>query len=257
MAKRLNILLTNDDGYASPGIKALHDALVVDHHVTVCAPQCEQSGIGHAFTFNKPISYFPLDPKCGMDGFAISGTPSDCVKIAISHLMTKIPDVVISGMNIGENSGISSFYSGTVAGAREGAFWRLPSIAFSVCSLGEPFLFDYCTQAKELLNRIMAIGAVVDQKVFFYNVNFPECSVKECKGTRITRQSTAYFDDRYKKVTLQNGDEGFIVYGDKKDLETHDAYDSRALINNYTTITPMCFDTTADFAMQSLLPLEQ
>jgi 5'-nucleotidase len=257
MARRLRILLTNDDGFGSLGIRCLHDILAREHDVVVSAPKAEQSGIGHAFTFNKPLSYEVLPRELGMEGYAVSGTPSDCVKFAVSYLLPQMPDIVVSGMNIGENSGISSFYSGTVAAAREGAFWRLPSVAFSLCSTGgESRLDAYCGKAADILNRIVESGPPCNGRAVFYNVNFPDCPPGTCKGIKVTRQSLAFFDDRYKKVTTYDLRDGFVVYGDKKNIEPFDTFDSRALLNNYITVTPLCFDATAEWALPLLSELE-
>jgi 5'-nucleotidase len=237
----------------------LHDALVREHDVIVSAPKVEQSGIGHAFTFNKPLSYENLPATCGMNGYAVGGTPSDCVKFAVSHLLAAMPDLVISGMNLGENSGISSYYSGTVAAAREGAFWRLPSVAFSVCGQDQTHLEGYCQRAVDLLARIIASGPANNGTVVFYNVNFPNCSPTSCKGIKVTRQSCAFFDDRYRRIaSLRAGvEDGFMVYGDKKDVEPLDTFDSRALMNNFITVTPLSFDATAEWALPFLAGLEQ
>ena len=202
MNKRRTLLLTNDDGYSASGIRALHDALSESFDIVVAAPTTEQSGIGHAFTFNRPLSHFPLPPSVGMSGWAVNGTPSDCVKFAVSHLLSKTPDLVVSGMNLGENSGISSYYSGTVAAAREGAFWRLPSIAFSICSGSETYLADYCGMAHRILNHLALDPSTGGSKIVFYNVNFPNCKPSLCRGIRATRQSMAYFDDKYRSVSV-------------------------------------------------------
>ncbi len=257
MTTRLRILLTNDDGFAAPGIRRLYNALIRYHDVIVSAPQTEQSGIGHAFTFNRPLSYDVLPDDTGMRGWSVAGTPSDCVKFGISHLLDQKPHVVISGMNIGENSGISSFYSGTVAAAREGAFWRLPSIAFSVCSSAAEHLTAYCEKAMDMLGCIMNILPAQTDKHVFFNVNFPDCSPDACKGIRATRQSLAFFDDRYKRIVTKGEADGFVVFGDKVDIEEHDTFDSRALLNNFITVTPLHFDATADWALPYLSGLEQ
>jgi 5'-nucleotidase len=256
MTKRLSILLTNDDGFDSPGIKRLYAVLSRSHHVVVCAPEKEQSGIGHAFTFNRPLSFSDLPVGLGMPGWSVSGTPSDCVKFAVSHLLPQMPDVVISGMNIGENSGISSYYSGTVAAAREGAFWRLPSFAFSLCAESDAFLDPYCEKAAAILERVLEAGPANNGRVVFYNVNFPSCTPQACKGIKVTRQSLAFFDDRYKKVASPGSRAGYMVYGDKKDVEQLDSFDSRALMNNYIAVTPLCFDATAEWALPCLSSLE-
>jgi 5'-nucleotidase len=257
MSKRLSILLTNDDGYASTGIKSLYDALNKHNDVLVAAPKYEQSGVGHSFTFNRPIYSDRIPENMGMSGFMIEGTPSDCVKFAVSHLMDRKPDIVVSGMNRGENSGISGFYSGTVAGAREGAFWRIPAFAFSLDS--NENLFDgYSGIALDIIlsildNKEMRRGG----SCLYYNINFPGCPADQCRGIKITRQSMAFFDDRYRRVEIENHPDGFLVYGEKIDLENSDEFDSRALINGYATITPLDFDCTADWALPKLDSLKK
>jgi 5'-nucleotidase len=255
MTKRLNILLTNDDGYDSAGLKHLYGVLAAEHDVVVAAPETEQSGIGHAFTLERPLHYRKLPAELGMKGFIINGTPSDCVKFALSFLLEHKPDFVVSGMNIGENSGICGYYSGTVAAAREGAFWRVPSVAFSLCARAGGFVEPYCKRALAIFKGITALGPAPNGRCVFYNVNFPECAPDACRGVKVTRQSTAFFDDRYRRVETATAQAGYVVYGDKKDVEESDAYDSRALMNNYITVSPLGFDATAEWALPLLSDL--
>ena len=194
-----------------------------------------------------------------MRGFRVTGTPSDSVKFALGHLMENKPDCIVSGLNIGENSGISSIYSGTVAAAREGAFWGVLSFAFSVCVQGRPHAAAYAAMAPGLLDTISAIalnGMRGDRNRTFFNVNFPPCDPAECRGVRVTRQSLAFFEDRYRlERSAQN--EKYWVYGEKVDIEPSDEYDSRAILNNYIAVTPLHFDSTADAAITHLKVLEQ
>lgn len=250
--KRYSVLLTNDDGFDAPGIKAMYDALVPYHDVIVIAPQSEQSGVGHAFTFYRPLTYAPIPADTGLDGFYVGGTPCDCVKFGIGHLLKTAPDLIVSGMNIGENSGLSGFYSGTVAAAREAAFWGIPGFAVSVCIEGKAFFSDYCDQALSLIDTIMDTQKKMAPNKFMYNINFPGCSPDLCRGPRVTWQSQAFFDDRYKQVKLDNGQIGYQVYGEKKEIEQSDSYDSRAILNNYIAITPLDFDSTATEALPVL-----
>ena len=258
MTARQKILLTNDDGYAAVGIRRLYDVLSPCYDVMVVAPEAEQSGISHAFTFNRPLRYTTLPDSIGMPGYMTTGTPSDCVKFAISYLLKEKPDVVISGMNCGENSGISGFYSGTVAAAREGAFWRIPSFAFSLCGGNDAFFTDYARAAKTIVEAIMASPAPSEHGGHvYYNVNFPSCPLIKCKGIKVTRQSLAFFDDRYKRVPIENAPDGFLIYGEKTAVEPSNDFDSRALLNEYATITPLCFDATAHWALPELASLEK
>lgn len=245
MISQPTILLTNDDGFDAPGLRALHAALSRHFIVIVAAPQSEQSGIGHAFTFNKPLTYLPL---CDLQGYAINGTPADCVKFAVSTLLTARPSLVISGMNRGENSGISGFYSGTLAGAREGAFWKIPSFAFSLCDCSMRYLDYYAAIAATMATQFCALPVAQQNAMtsgIYYNINFPDCAPDLCRGIKMTRQSNAFFDDRYElREASLAGATGYWVYGHKQNIEPSDEYDSRALISNYITCTPLTLDAT-------------
>lgn len=130
-----NILLCNDDGIFAPGIAALHRAVGHLGQLTVAAPDVERSATGHAITLESPIRCKQVDMPCGAKGHAIGGTPADCVKLAVRELMKDTPpDIVLSGINIGANTGISVLYSGTVSAASEAAIHNVPAIAFSLCS---------------------------------------------------------------------------------------------------------------------------
>ncbi len=260
MSVKKTILLTNDDGYAAVGIASLYAALSPYYSVTVIAPELEQSGVGHAFSYNSPLFYRPIPQKAGIPGYIVSGTPSDCVKFGVVHILKSKPDIVISGMNVGENSGISVFYSGTVAGAREGAFWQIPSIAFSLSENASAYLDDYSIVAVKILEKIVTIdekyfAETVHNRVFF-NVNFPSCKTQECKGIRATRQSLAFFEDRYISRKQDDGTEEFWLSGEKKGLEESEKYDSRALENGYITVTPLNCDATSHTAIDHLAGLE-
>jgi 5'-nucleotidase len=255
----MKILLTNDDGYQAEGLKLLHDVFIGRYDVIVSAPEREQSGVGHAFTFSEPLTYLPLSPETGMNGFRVSGTPSDSVKFALGQLMKTKPDYVVSGLNLGENSGVSSIYSGTVAAAREGAFWGVLSFAFSVCVQGSVYAAAYAAMAPGLLDAIAAVsrnGMHNEHNRTFFNVNFPPCDPAACRGVRVTRQSLAFFDDRYRHEHDAVNDR-YWIYGEKVGVEPTDEYDSRAIMNNYIAVTPMHFDATADAAIEHLKVLEQ
>jgi len=248
------VLLTNDDGWNSPGIGWLYEALSRRYEVAVVAPEHEQSGIGHAFTYKAPLYCRTISGRFGERAWSVSGSPSDCVKMAVAELLDGRPDIVVSGMNVGENSGICGYYSGTVAAAREAAFWRIPGFAFSVEESGSAWGRAYADAAADIVRDVL--GAMrgnggVDPTVF-YNVNFPGRAPAACRGTRVTRQSMAYFDDRFRKTGGADGRTGYVIYGEKAQLETDDAFDARALLNGYTCITPLHFDATAEEAARHL-----
>jgi 5'-nucleotidase len=254
----IKILLTNDDGIEAQGIADLYGALRSLGPITVAAPDRERSGVGHAFTFNTPLHYEKKRVRDLLEGYEVSGTPVDCVKFAISFLLTERPDVVVAGLNCGENSGLSAFYSGTVAAAREGAFWDIPSVAFSVCQGGEKHMKAYALVAAEVLADIMAAEKKKKSHREYYNVNFPACAPEKSRGIKVTAQSMAFFDDRYKSIDVEthHTKKGFIIYGEKKDVEKKNSFDSRALMNGYITITPLCFDATAQRALRALRNIE-
>ncbi|MBD3322213.1 MAG: 5'/3'-nucleotidase SurE [Chitinivibrionales bacterium] len=260
MQKKQTVLLTNDDGFGSAGISSLYAALKKRYTVVAAAPESEQSGVSHAFTFISPLYFAEVHGASGtLSGYAIKGTPSDCVKFAVSHLLKTKPDIVVSGMNIGENSGTSGFYSGTVAAAREGAFWQIPSFAFSTGERGAEYVADYSARAVEILDIILSRYNDVltrENNRIFFNVNFPECPLDECRGVKVTRQSLAFFDDRYRCVQDDRGNDAFYIYGEKKNVESTDEYDSRAVMNNYIAVTPLDFDATSQGALKSLALLE-
>jgi 5'-nucleotidase len=241
------ILLTNDDGIKAQGMWDLYKELSKIASTTVVAPNRERSGTGHAFTFNDPLHYEKKIVYRGLEGFVVSGTPVDCVKFAISFLLRKRPDVVVAGLNAGENSGLSAFYSGTVAAAREGAFWGIPSIAFSLCTGGERYSREYAAQAASILRWIVSHEQRKKKHNVYYNVNFPACSPNNSRGIKVTTQSLAFFDDRYETIDVEAHftKKGYVIYGDKIDIEKSNTYDSCGLMHNYITITPLTFDATA------------
>ncbi|MDD5675102.1 MAG: 5'/3'-nucleotidase SurE [Chitinivibrionales bacterium] len=255
MSDKPLLLLTNDDGFASEGLRSIYMVLREHYEVQVVAPAAQQSGVGHAFTFHKPIGVCAAPASAPMPGWLVDGTPSDCVKFGIAVVLPRRPDYIVSGMNLGENSGTSSCYSGTVAAAREGAFWRVPSFAFSLCDGGRHFLADYCLRALKILKELTSLPAAGGEPadaMVFYNVNFPSCSPEQCRGVLLCRQSLAFFDDRYEALENNGTTEQYRIVGEKIDIEQSNEYDSRALLNNYTTITPLNFDATAYAALHRL-----
>jgi len=279
MPDKKTILLTNDDGFHARGIKCLYDALSPHYDVTVAAPAVEQSGVGHTFTFMKPLicreacqevksyeegsglpSFIRAQGRCysreaaSMPGYAISGSPADCVKFAISTLMKKLPDIVISGINDGDNSGVAAFYSGTVAAAREGAFYGIPSFAFSMFNRHNQYMEQYAATAPELIEKILNAQRSPQDARIFYNINFPVCNPADSKGFKVARQSMANYQDFYKRIEDESNPNhgGYNVYGDRNSVEESDEFDTRAVMNGYIAITPLSIDATAHGVMTYL-----
>lgn len=237
----MRLLLTNDDGVYAPGLAALHAALVPLHEVTVVAPETEQSAVGHAITLVDPIRVRRLGPRTGFEGWAVTGTPADCVKLGVSELLPQPPELVVSGINRGANVGVNLLYSGTVSAATEAAILGLPGLAFSLGTLKDPD-FTYAGRvAAHLVGLYPGLG--VPPRVSL-NVNVPALPEAQIKGIRFTRQSEARLVEKF----LRRSDpRGHIYYwqagetmGTEGDLDT----DYPALLAGYVTVTPVRHDLT-------------
>ena len=247
MSDKKTVLLTNDDGFHARGIKCLYDVLSPLYDVTVAAPEKEQSGVSHTFTFMKPLVFREAGESDQMPGYIIQGSPADCVKFAVSTLMKKLPDIVVSGINDGDNSGIAAFYSGTVAATREGAFYGIPSFAFSMINRRNQYMERYAAMAPGLIEKILnAPHPPLDTRVF-YNINFPACAPDESKGVRVTWQSMANYEDFYKMIEDKSSPNygAYNVFGDRNKIEESTAFDARAVMSGYISVTPLNFDATA------------
>jgi 5'-nucleotidase len=193
----MKILLTNDDGILSPWLHELAALLHEKAELQVAVPATQQSGVGHAFTFYKPLQIEQAqrwDYPC----LVVEGTPADCVKYAVCELYDakglSRPDVVISGPNDGENAGVAVIYSGTVAGAREGALWSIPALSLS---MKRPSSENFAL-VRAWIEAFLDEGMVERiQGGAYWNVNFPDLSNQELQGVRISRMSTTMFEDEY------------------------------------------------------------
>jgi len=175
----MKILISNDDGYLAPGLLALSDALSKIADVTVVAPERNRSGASNALTLDKPLSV----SKAGSNIYFVDGTPSDCVHVALTGLLDFRPDLVISGINQGQNMGDDTLYSGTVAAATEGFLFGIPSIAFSQAEKGWEYIDDAARFALNLVQHKLDDIA----QPFLLNVNIPNCHYGEIKGVQVTR----------------------------------------------------------------------
>ena len=238
----MKILVTNDDGFQCPFLELLCSHISEKHDIRVVAPAHEQSAVGQAITLNQSLMYKELDsftfPAC-----QVYGTPSDCVKFAVCHLYGDQKfDLVLSGINTCENAGLSTLYSGTVAGAREGAAWGIPSVAVSVWD-------DTREKAEYAAGWIMEI---LDRpRLFdfspgvFWSVNFPDCGPEQINGTRITHMSSAMFKDHYVEYKTPKGHSEFWLTGEKLRDQFTEGSDDEALCGNMISITPLQIDQTS------------
>ena len=237
----MRILVCNDDGISSPGIFTLAQSLKEIAEVIIVAPLHEQSAIGHAITMHYPLRVTKHFNYGEFFGYAVDGTPADCVKIGIRNLMNKPPDLVVSGINHGSNTAINIIYSGTVSAAREAAIMDVPSIAISVTN-HEVTEFKFAGKvakllAKEIAGKYIPLGTLL-------NVNVPDVPEKEIAGIKLTKQGKSKWDDIYEKRQDPYGKDYYWLTGNllevDKDIET----DQAAIRKNYVSVTPIHFDLT-------------
>lgn len=250
MAKPL-ILVTNDDGILAPGIRALIDVMKEIGEVVVVAPDSPQSAMGHAITINNTLKLekVKIDKELELE-YSCSGTPVDCIKIAINEILKRKPDLCVSGINHGSNSSINVIYSGTMSAAVEAGIEGIPAIGFSLLDYSWDANFEpiktYIKQiALEVLKKGVPEGVIL-------NVNFPKLSQEEIKGVKICRQAKAMWQEEFDKRTNPQGKEYYWLTGKFVNLDKGTDTDEWALENGYISIVPVQFDLTAHHAIQQL-----
>jgi len=235
----MRILLTNDDGIYAEGLYAAYKELSKIADVTVVAPDSEQSSVGHGITLFYPLFVKKISPEKHFDGHAVSGKPADCVKFAVSVLLKgKKPDLVISGINFGGNDGCSVFYSGTVAGAREGCLMGIKSFAISLDCFDKP---DFGASAKftaKLAKWVYKNGLPAGT---FLNVNVPP---GKPKGALFTRQGTEAIHEVFEKRKNPHDKQYYWMSAKMPVHQNDNSIDTYALKNKYITITPIHSDLT-------------
>jgi 5'-nucleotidase len=242
--KKKLILLTNDDGITAPGLVAMYRHLTDMAEVHVVAPETVQSATGHGITLSQPLLTSRVEVENAFVGTAVAGSPADCVKLAISQLLPRAPDLVISGINSGANVGINVIYSGTVAAAIEAAFLGLPSIAISLY-LKRDVPPDYARTAvfaRRVIEQIVAAGLRGGQVA---SVNIPSLRpTEEPAGVKVLRQCTRPWTDTYERRKDPRGRD-YFWNSSVFTLSTDEAdTDVAALRDDYITITPLQFDLT-------------
>ncbi len=237
----MKILITNDDGYRAPGILALYKALVLDHEVILAAPDRERSAIGHGITLNQPLKYDRVDLNGGGSGYAVAGTPADCVKLGLFEFYHSPPDLVVSGINAGSNTGINLNYSGTAGAAREAALNGLTAMAVSI-QYGD--VMDFAGMADYVGSMVDKVSAMGLPNGVFLNVNGPFNLIKETRGTRITRQADNNLSTKFDRRVDPRG-KSYLWYGKMLPVRPENDTDNDALLDNYISITPIQCDMTA------------
>jgi 5'-nucleotidase len=237
----MKILLTNDDGVFAKGIEILYTALSVEHEVTVVAPETEQSAVGHAITWLEPLRVNTVNRNGHFFGYALKGTPADCVKIAITELMDSPPEIVVSGINLGANVGVNVIYSGTVSAATEAAVLGFPSIAVSVDSF-QPVDFD--ASARFIQKLVPLVGENGLAPGVCLNVNVPNLPAEGIRGVRITRQGNLKCLERYdRRIDPRNHVYYWLTNTSVQQDENPDS-DSNAVAEGYISVTPIHHDLT-------------
>ncbi len=239
--EKIRILLTNDDGIYAPGLYALYKIFRPCFEVHVVAPVLEMSAVGHAITLLSPLRVQKVDRNGSFYGYAVSGTPADCVKIAVKELIKPQPHIVVSGINAGRNVGMDILYSGTVSAATEGAFLGFPAVAVSLDSRVDPDFSLAARVAKSVVEFVLSNG-LSDGRAL--NVNIPAVPESNIKGIRFARQGTARFEERFERRSDPRGNIYYWLCGETTVDEDDRECDSALLREGYITITPIHYDLT-------------
>lgn len=239
----MRIMLTNDDGFFAPGIKALYKVLSSDqkHHICIVAPERQRSATGRSITLHKPLftTNHPLNNKD--IGFSINGTPTDCVKLALQgDILPFKPDLLISGINNGPNLGTDVFYSGTVSAAMEGVLLGVPSLAVSLASNDYN---DFVPAANYIKNLIDTENEIIYYKEGLTNINVPGTPETDWQGVRITKLGQSTYDNTFEYRKAPLGKEYYWITGKLIYQEEEDT-DLKAVQEGCISITPVHGDLT-------------
>jgi len=251
MTNRPLILVTNDDGIYAPGIRFLSSVAKRFGDVMVVAPDKPQSGMGHAITINATLRIQKTNYHGVETEFACSGTPVDCVKMAVNHVLKRRPDLVLSGVNHGSNSSINVIYSGTMSAAIEGALEGTPSIGFSLCDYSSEADFS---QAERFVAHLIEQGIKHKmQKGVCLNVNIPKLSAAELKGIKVVRQAKGNWVERFEERQDPYGRNYYWLTGEFVNFEPEAVdTDEWALANGYISVVPTQADMTAHALLKQI-----
>ena len=233
----MKILISNDDGYAAPGLAALVEALKPLAELMVIAPEQNHSGASNSLTLNRPLSV-----RTGSNGFLyVNGTPTDCVHLAVTGLLDFKPDMVVSGINDGANMGDDTIYSGTVAAATEGFLLGIPSFAFSLSGKGWEHLAAAAGVAADLVARFQRDPAV---EPVLYNVNIPNLAADSIKGLHATRLGRRHKAEPAVRAENPHGEPVWWVGAAGPAADDGPGTDFHAVANGYVSVTPLQIDLT-------------
>ncbi|MFI2742979.1 5'/3'-nucleotidase SurE [Zhouia sp. PK063] len=245
------ILVTNDDGITAPGIRALIEVMNTLGDVVVVAPDSPQSGMGHAITINSTLYCEPITIDDGVQiEYSCSGTPADCVKLAVNEILNRKPDLCVSGINHGSNSSINVIYSGTMSAALEAGIEGIPAIGFSLCDYSWEANFEPIKkQVKVITENALQNGI---QKGTVLNVNFPKAQKGKLKGIKVCRQANARWVEEFDKRTNPQGRDYYWLTGKFINEDRGEDTDEWALAHGYTAVVPVQYDLTAHHAIKDL-----
>ncbi|PHS68479.1 MAG: 5'/3'-nucleotidase SurE [Flavobacterium sp.] len=252
LSKKPLILITNDDGIHAPGIRFLIKIMNSFGDVIVVAPDSPQSGMGHAITINDTLYCEPItiEKYAPQKEFTCSGTPADCVKIAVNEILKRKPDLCVSGINHGSNSSINVIYSGTMSAAVEAGTQGIPSIGFSLLDYSLEANFEHSKKfikkiVSECLENGLPNGVVL-------NVNLPKLIEKEIKGIKVCRQAKGHWSEEFDKRTNPLGRDYYWLTGKFINEDEGTDTDEWALENGYVSVVPVQFDLTAHHAIKDI-----
>ena len=253
MAVRPYVLITNDDGIVAPGIAALICALQPTCDLIAVAPDGPRSGASCSITTTTPLSYHTLNDEPGMQAFACSGTPMDCVKMGLHVLCKRRPDLIVSGVNLGNNATVNTHYSGTIGAVIEGCLKGIPSIGFSLdCAAASLANYAICPEyVKRICEHVLKNGLPAQT---YLNVNFP--LVEEIKGIRVCRMSMGVWDKEFVRIDSPRGGHHYWMAGSYSLTDKGDDHDMAALADGYVSIVPQTIDLTDRAAMKALGALD-
>lgn len=252
MKKRPLILITNDDGITAPGLRTLIKVMQTIGDIVVVAPDSPQSGMGHAVTVNSTLFCTETTPPNGMlhKEYSCSGTPVDCVKMAVNEILKRKPDLCVSGINHGSNSSINVIYSGTMSAAVEAGVEGIPAIGFSLCNYNWNANFKATESfVKKITTQVLEQGLPKDVVL---NVNFPNLDKEQIKGIKVCRQAKARWMEEFDKRVNPMGQEYYWLSGKFVNNDKGEDTDEWALANGYISVVPVQFDLTAHHAIQDL-----
>lgn len=236
------ILITNDDGITAPGIKNLVESVKDLGKVVVVAPDKPQSGMGHAITIAHPLRLYPVQAFGDIEAYQCTGTPVDCVKLAVDKILHRKPDICLSGINHGANHSINVIYSGTMSAAVEAAIESIPSIGFSL--LDYSIDADFTAARKYARLIVQKMLATRMDKHTILNVNFPAVDDKLIRGVKLCRQAYAKYEEDFLERDDPHGRKYFWLTGEFVNFDKGKDTDVWALKNNYVSIVPVQFDMT-------------